>query len=317
MPRTRPTKFRAARAGSLPPGASPCAAAVRGGGDWASVTTVVFPWAVDALHDSHPVKVPGIAVRRRGPVLRRYRIVVTDDPCGCVPGGVTAEGPRPRTRQRRGRLEPRAAWVVGVAALFSGAALLGTILFGLSLSLGLVVVGGMAAAATAIALSRMRAEERARVRAVVLAGVVAGLTATICYDVAKVALSQLDPSPYNPFEATRAFGILLIGDAAPEGAIQGVGVALHLLNGTAFGVAFTVLFGREGRPARLVAVLTGVAWGLFLELFQLTLYPGWLDIRAYREFATISALSHVVYGATLGLIGHRLLRRFLGGHATS
>jgi hypothetical protein len=53
----------------------------------------------------------------------------------------------------------------------------------------------------------------------------------------------------------------------------------------------------------------GVAWGLFLELFQLTLYPGWLDIRLYREFAMISSLGHVVYGLVLGAGTRRLLAR--------
>jgi hypothetical protein len=35
-------------------------------------------------------------------------------------------------------------------------------------------------------------------------------------------------------------------------------------------------------------------------MFQLTLYPGWLNIRLYAEFAQISAISHVVYGLVLG-----------------
>lgn len=202
-------------------------------------------------------------------------------------------------------------WFVGLAALFSGAALLGNILFGFSLVLGLLVVGGAAAVVAMIAVSHMGRDERRRLRSVVIAGVGAGLVATICYDVAKTALSQVDPSPYNPFEATRVFGILLLGDSVPEEALQAAGITLHLLNGTAFGVAFTVLFGREGRLSPAAALLFGIGWGLFLELFQITLYPGWLDIRAYREFATISALSHVVYGATLGITGRALLRRLL------
>ena len=213
--------------------------------------------------------------------------------------------------RRRLDLAPRHVWFVGVAALFSGAALLGNILFGFSLVLGLVVVGGAAAAVAALAIRGMTADERRRLRRVVVAGVIAGLVATVCYDIVKAALSQVDPSPYNPFEATRVFGTLLLGEGAPEAALQAAGIGLHLLNGTAFGVAFTVLFGREGRLTMPSALLFGIAWGLFLELFQITLYPGWLDIRAYREFATISALSHVVYGATLGLTGRALLRRFL------
>ena len=42
--------------------------------------------------------------------------------------------------------------------------------------------------------------------------------------------------------------------------------------------------------------------GLFLEAFQLTLYPDWLGIRFVDEFVRISALSHIAYGASLGLI---------------
>ncbi len=209
---------------------------------------------------------------------------------------------------------PRAAWLIGLAALFSGVALLGNILFGLSLVAGLVVVGLLAGSVATFALARMPTQERRRILRVVLAGVGAGLAATLCYDATKFVLSQVDPSPYNPFEATRAFGILLLGEGPGPVAHQAAGITLHLVNGTAFGVAFTVLFGREGRLSWQHAALFGVAWGLFLETFQITLYPGWLDIRAYREFATISALSHVVYGATLGLTGRALLRRAFAAH---
>ena len=79
-----------------------------------------------------------------------------------------------------------------------------------------------------------------------------------------------------------------------------------------FGVAYVFLFARDGAISGGRALATGVAWGIFLELFQLTLYPGWLDIRAYKEFAMISALGHVVYGATLGAISLTLFR---SGHA--
>ena len=51
---------------------------------------------------------------------------------------------------------------------------------------------------------------------------------------------------------------------------------------------------------------------LFLEVFQLTLYPGWLDIGFYAEFVQISAISHLVFGATLGMVVRYGLRRGLG-----
>jgi hypothetical protein len=54
---------------------------------------------------------------------------------------------------------------------------------------------------------------------------------------------------------------------------------------------------------------TGVAWGLFLETFQLMLYPGWLKIGFLDEFRRISFGAHLVFGAGLGLMVPYGLRR--------
>jgi hypothetical protein len=134
------------------------------------------------------------------------------------------------------------------------------------------------------------------------AGALAGLVATLAYDLSRTLLSYFDPSPYNPFEALPRFGALLVGEGAPPAALFAVGGAIHAINGVAFGAAFALL-------ARRASVVAGVVWGLMLEAFQLALYPGWLDIRAYREFAQISALGHLVYGATLGSLVVRQQRR--------
>jgi hypothetical protein len=159
---------------------------------------------------------------------------------------------------------------------------------------------------------RSSGSERQLIGRSVVYGAVAGFLATMAYDLSKAALSILDPSPYNPFEAIRTFGKLLAGPSAGEQAIVASGAAFHLLNGTMFGIAYVFIFARDGAISSGRALATGVAWGIFLELFQLTLYPGWLDIRAYREFVMISALGHVVYGATLGTIALTLFR---SGHA--
>jgi hypothetical protein len=131
----------------------------------------------------------------------------------------------------------------------------------------------------------------------------------ICYDSSKAILSLADPSPFNPFGATATFGALLIGTNAPGWALQAAGIGFHILNGIAFAVAYATLFARFGATSRRRAVLQGMAWGVFLETFQLTLYPGWLDIKAYAEFATMSAGAHLIYGAVLGLVSRQLLRR--------
>lgn len=190
------------------------------------------------------------------------------------------------------RLFPRA---LGLGALFSGAALITHILAGVSLRYALLFTGALVAFAVASVWRRTSPAQRAQVIHTIKVGLASGLLATIAYDIAKYTLSQWDPSPYNPFEAIRAFGLRLAGSTAPAAVVLGAGSAFHLLNGISFGIAFCFFLGHRG-------VLPGILWGVFLELFQLSLFPGWLDIRFYQEFAQISALSHVVYGAVLGYL---------------
>jgi hypothetical protein len=197
-----------------------------------------------------------------------------------------------------------------VLALFSGAALLTHIVWRVSLPLALAAAVLVLVFSGATLWRRAAPTQRAMLARLVKVGAASGLLATISYDAAKYALSQLDASPYNPFEAVRIFGTLLVGQPASEAAIYAAGAAFHLLNGVSFGVAYCFLFRRQG-------VIAGMAWGLFLEMFQLTLYPGWLNIRLYAEFAQISAISHVVYGLVLGKACQLALARSPGAGLTA
>jgi hypothetical protein len=200
--------------------------------------------------------------------------------------------------------------LVGVLALFSGAALLTHIVWRVSLPLALAAAVTLLVFSAATLWRRATPAQRTMLTTLVKVGAASGLIATVSYDTAKYALSQLDPSPYNPFEAVRIFGTLLLGQPASEAAIYAVGTTFHLLNGVSFGVAYCFLFRRQG-------IVAGMAWGLFLEMFQLTLYPGWLNIRLYSEFAQISAISHVVYGLVLGKACQVGLARSAGTVPTS
>ncbi|MGQ0609398.1 MAG: hypothetical protein ACT4OQ_13190 [Chloroflexota bacterium] len=220
--------------------------------------------------------------------------------------------PQPSSAIRDGGRRRLVRLGLGIGALFSGAALLGNILIGLPLPITLGATAAVAFGGGTVLLWRAETARRAALLKTIGIGISAGFLATLIYDAAKFGLSQLDPSPYNPFEATRLFGQLLIGTAAPGPLIVMAGTAFHFLNGTMFGLAFTVLFARGGRTSVAQAGLTGAAWGLFLEAFQYTLYPDWLGIRLVDEFIRISALSHLAYGAGLGLIarwGYRQARR--------
>jgi hypothetical protein len=204
-----------------------------------------------------------------------------------------------------GRLRPLLAF----GGVFSGVALLLNILGGISLPLALGVLTALLLIVLAAVLRVSSPESRGWMLRTVAAGIGVGLSATLIYDLTKTLLSQLDPSPFDPFHVISIFGALIVGANADPVLVTIAGTAFHLVNGTSFGVAYLFLFARDGRTSLRRALLTGVGWGLFLETFQLTLYPGWLDIRLYQEFATISALSHIVYGATLGILGRSALGR--------
>jgi hypothetical protein len=192
--------------------------------------------------------------------------------------------------------------VAGVASLANGAALVAHITAGFPLGVTLAVVWSVAALAIGAIAVVGGPDVRNSILRIIVVGLVVGLVATLAYDVTKAFLSVLDPSPYNPFETTSVFGRILLGADAPEAAVTVVGWAFHVMNGSTFAIAFAALFARGGEIGRLRGLVTGVAWGLFLETFQLILYPGWLSIGFIDEFRRISFLSHIVFGAILGLV---------------
>ena len=144
-------------------------------------------------------------------------------------------------------------------------------------------------------------------RTFLVLGVAAGLLATAAYDVAKALLSNLDPAPWVPFEATRVFGVVLLGPDAPDTASRVAGWAFHISNGATFGMSFTFIFGGRAQRSLAWAVGLGAVWGLFLESFQLALYPAWRGIKAVGEFQQVSFLAHIVFGMTLGVLVNRWL----------
>ena len=202
------------------------------------------------------------------------------------------------------------AALVGLAALASGVALLTNIIAGFSLPLALAIAAACVTLGLTVPIARASPERRAWIGRTALIAAICGAGAVVAYDGSRAILSQLDPSPFNPFEALGVFGRLLVGPGADPMAIAIAGIGFHLLNGTSFALAYTFLFARGGQTSVKRAAVAGMAWGLFLETFQLTLYPGWLDIRFYEEFVRISFLGHLVYGAVLGLSTRWALRRF-------
>ena len=116
------------------------------------------------------------------------------------------------------------------------------------------------------------------------AGFIAGGAATVGYDVTRATLSVFDPSPYNPFEAIRQFGLAVLPEGASRVSVMLAGGGIHLLNGSTFGVIYAIVGGRYASTTR-GALGSGILWGLTLELIMSIVYPGWLNITAlFREF---------------------------------
>jgi hypothetical protein len=229
-------------------------------------------------------------------------MVQAGDPAISLPtgdGGSSASRPRWR---------PSFA-VIGIAVLGNGVALLFHILRAAALPAALAGTWGVGLAAILVVIARSPRTVRDDLVRIGSIGIVAGIVATAAYDGSKALLSNLDPAPWNPFDAFRIFGEALIGAGWPDPVIRAVGLAFHVSNGTTFGLAFALLFGLWSARRLGLAILAGVAWGLFLETFQLTLYPGWMSIKFLDEFRQVSFGGHVVYGACVGLIVQRGLRR--------
>ena len=206
--------------------------------------------------------------------------------------------------------------IVGVAVLANGVALLFHILRAAPLPAALAGTWAVGLVAILVVIARSAPGVRDDLVRIATIGIVAGLVATLAYDASKALLSNLDPAPYNPFDAVRIFGEALIGPGWPDPVIRAVGALYHVSNGTTFGLAFALLFGLWSSRHAGLAVLAGVAWGLFLETFQLALYPGWMNIKFLDEFRQVSFGGHVVYGAVVGLVVRAGIRRVgIGGNA--
>jgi hypothetical protein len=148
---------------------------------------------------------------------------------------------------------------IGLAAGFSGAAVIISILSGVPLLITEAALVLVPLAGTIIVARRAPRSVVLEVWRVVRAGLLVGLVATLVYDITRTGLSYLDPSPYKPFEAIRQFGLGMLPAGAPPAAVLAAGFAVHFVNGSSFGVIYAVSAGRRAHTLR-DALLGGVIW---------------------------------------------------------
>lgn len=187
--------------------------------------------------------------------------------------------------------------------LFSGAALLVSIYFHISLGIALALVGILAGCAGIIIWKNIPVEQHHQLKRTLLVGCIAGFLATLAYDASRFLFVAFGQLQFSPFETFTVFGKLIIGQDLSLTLTKTIGTAYHLLNGTCFGIAYCIFF-------RGKAWWWGIIWALLLEAMMLTVYPGWLNIQAIlKEFVAVSVLGHVVYGSVLGILAQRFLKK--------
>lgn len=198
-------------------------------------------------------------------------------------------------------LWPRSHLFFAALFLSTGLALLVYIISGVSLLAAAILVGLIAAIIGKIAWQRSTTSDHVYLGRSLRAGIVAGILATLAYDLSRFLLIRITGIMFWPFDIFNIFGRALIGSGGPSELITVVGVVYHLANGVGFAIAFTIAFGRRG-------VLAGIVWALILELLMVSVYPGWLGLKALDEFVQVSVFGHLVYGSVLGFTARRLLQ---------
>lgn len=185
--------------------------------------------------------------------------------------------------------------------LASGAALLVYLFSGISLGLGLIVGGALLVSAGAAIWVRSETEQRSSFRRRLTIGLLSGLTATIVYDVSRLALYYGFNLQVSPFKAFPAFGAAILGSDTDPGTALAAGIIYHIINGISFAMAYTLAFGTKGP-------LAGFIWAMVLEGLMLATYPSWLNIVHYDQFLIMSLVGHGAYGITLGISAQRWLQ---------
>ena len=132
-----------------------------------------------------------------------------------------------------------------------------------------------------------------------------GVVATIEMSVLMIlaVFTGLSPMPSPIPEAIVNKGLGLLGVGLPKPLIMLLAAVAHLSYGGVAGAILAAL-------TRLVTVLKGLGWGVFLWLvMQVAVFPllGWglCGVAITLQIAVATLVLHLVYGATLGLLMDR------------
>ncbi|MEX0313268.1 MAG: hypothetical protein AB3N18_03750 [Allomuricauda sp.] len=193
-------------------------------------------------------------------------------------------------------------FVFGALFLSTGAALVIYIISGISLPAALLLVLLAATIMGVYLFKKSKVNSRHYLYERFKVGLLSGFLATLAYDGSRYLLIELTGISFWPFDIFTVFGQALLGAGYTGLWVTVAGVLYHLLNGVGFGIAYTIWAGEKG-------IWAGILWAFALEVCMVSIYPGWLNINAFREFIDVSVLGHVVYGIVLGYTAKKCITK--------
>jgi hypothetical protein len=136
-----------------------------------------------------------------------------------------------------------------------------------------------------------------------LAGLAAGLAATLAYDLYRVGVRQLLGISFDPFRVQPVFGQIITGLPTTHPAALAAGWGYHLWLGLLLGMIFAALRPRGG-------ALWGAGFAALLQLGRWAMYPAVLVAgTSDKEFFANGVVGQLVWGAVLGLVVALIARR--------
>ena len=151
-------------------------------------------------------------------------------------------------------------------------------------------------------------------------GVVAGLVATVSYDIFRLPfvfakewhITSVVP-PMALYKVFPRFGAMILGQPLEQQsysmAAQVIGWAYHFSNGITFGIMFVAMVGCATRRNWFWAVV--MAAGLELGML-FTPYPGMFGIPLTPRFVWVTLTAHIIFGIAMGLTAVKLSRTKAG-----
>lgn len=134
-------------------------------------------------------------------------------------------------------------------------------------------------------------------------GLAGGLVGTIMYDLVRLLIHESNLVSYNGFKAIYIFGSWISGHPVDSTQAAIAGWTYHFWNGLAFGVFYTLAFGRRHW-------IWCVGYALVIEALMLGLYPLFIRITDRVDFIVLSMIGHVCYGLGLGLVAQKYARNW-------